>query len=445
MQQRIVPRINHALERWFPEQRLFLKSDTHTRFVRLRPATQAAGVAGATLLLGWAILATALVMLDFVAAGSDREQARGELAAFEQRIDTLSRDRDAHAAEAGDAQARFALALAEVSKMQTQLLATEELRREVETGLDAVHATLRRTIAERDSARAEVALLRAELAEQGGTGSPGLARAEEAAQTVDVLAGALASLAGQRDGMLAEARRARAETEMVALEKRLIEEQNHEIFSRLEQAVSVSMEPLDRMFRAAGLKPEDMLREVRRGQSAALTPARLRMSSKGAETHPDVERANAILTGLDRMTAYRAAASLAPFASPVRSGYRFTSGFGHRRDPKTGRGRMHAGTDLAGARGTPIVSTANGVVTQAGWQSGYGQMVTVRHAFGIETRYAHLSRIRVSTGQTVSRGDRIGDMGSTGRSTGNHLHYEVRIGGKPVNPMTYIKAASDVF
>jgi murein DD-endopeptidase MepM/ murein hydrolase activator NlpD len=84
-------------------------------------------------------------------------------------------------------------------------------------------------------------------------------------------------------------------------------------------------------------------------------------------------------------------------------------------------------------------------VTHAGWSSGYGNLVKIQHEFGIETRYAHQSKIRVKVGQRVSRGERIGDMGNTGRSTGTHLHYEVRIGGNPVNPMTYIKAARDVF
>ena len=106
---------------------------------------------------------------------------------------------------------------------------------------------------------------------------------------------------------------------------------------------------------------------------------------------------------------------------------------------------MHAGVDFAGARGTPIYATADGVVTHAGWQSGYGRLVKIQHQFGIETRYAHQSKIRVKVGQRVSRGQRIGDMGNTGRSTGTHLHYEVRVGGKAVNPMIYIKAANDVF
>jgi murein DD-endopeptidase MepM/ murein hydrolase activator NlpD len=106
---------------------------------------------------------------------------------------------------------------------------------------------------------------------------------------------------------------------------------------------------------------------------------------------------------------------------------------------------MHTGNDLAGTRGTPILATGDGVVTFAGSQSGYGRLIKIRHAMGFETFYAHLSRIRVKLGQRVSRGDRIGDMGNTGRSTGVHLHYEVRINGNPVNPSKYMKAARNVF
>jgi len=93
---------------------------------------------------------------------------------------------------------------------------------------------------------------------------------------------------------------------------------------------------------------------------------------------------------------------------------------------------------------TPIYATADGIVTQAGRQRGYGRVVKIRHAFGFETVYAHLNRTRVKVGQRVGRGDRIGDMGSSGRSTGNHVHYEIRIDNKPVNPVKFIEAARDV-
>lgn len=173
------------------------------------------------------------------------------------------------------------------------------------------------------------------------------------------------------------------------------------------------------------------------GQGGPLTP--LSFSTSGAEPSPDAIRANAILNQLDKLNLYRIAAERAPFAMPVNPGVRLTSSFGPR------WGRIHKGLDLAGPKGTPIYATADGVVTHAGWQSGYGLLVKIEHEFGVETRYAHQSKLRVKKGQRVSRGQQIGDMGNTGLSTGPHLHYEVRSGGKAINPMTYIKAARDVF
>jgi murein DD-endopeptidase MepM/ murein hydrolase activator NlpD len=225
-----------------------------------------------------------------------------------------------------------------------------------------------------------------------------------------------------------------------------MEQRNDLIFARLEEAVAVSMEPLDRMFRDAGMSPDDLLKTVRRGysgQGGPLTP--ISMSTSGGIPAPEELRANTILDGLDQMNMYRIAAFKLPFAMPVKGSFRWTSGFGYRRDPKGYGTRMHEGTDMAGAYGMPIHATADGVVTYAGWDGGYGRLVTIRHDFGVETRYAHLSQIRVEVGQRVSRGDRIGDMGNSGRSTGTHLHYEVRLNGTPVNPMTFIKAAKNVF
>ncbi len=116
----------------------------------------------------------------------------------------------------------------------------------------------------------------------------------------------------------------------------------------------------------------------------------------------------------------------------------FSSRFGVRADPFTGAPTMHSGLDLAAPRGTPIIATADGVVTFAGYQSGYGNIVTIDHGYGIQTRYAHNYRVLVSSGQSVRRYDVIAEVGSTGRSTGAHCHYEVRIRGVAVDPINYI-------
>ena len=128
-----------------------------------------------------------------------------------------------------------------------------------------------------------------------------------------------------------------------------------------------------------------------------------------------------------------------PSVEPVR-GSAFTSGYGVRSDPFRGRAAMHAGIDLAAPIGTPIYATADAIVGRSEWAGGYGNLIELNHGRGIQTRYGHLTRSLVRAGQKVKRGDLIGHMGSTGRSTGSHLHYEVRIDGKAVNPVPFMEA-----
>jgi murein DD-endopeptidase MepM/ murein hydrolase activator NlpD len=134
-----------------------------------------------------------------------------------------------------------------------------------------------------------------------------------------------------------------------------------------------------------------------------------------------------------------------PSDKPVQASVTFTSGFGVRSDPFHAGAAMHPGIDLSGAYGTPIYATAEGTVLRAGWNSGgYGNLVEVDHGRGITTRYGHMSAILVTAGEHVTRGQQIGRMGSTGRSTGTHLHYEVRIDGRAVNPIPFMKSTDYV-
>ena len=115
-----------------------------------------------------------------------------------------------------------------------------------------------------------------------------------------------------------------------------------------------------------------------------------------------------------------------------------TSGFAYRRSPFTGRREFHKGLDIANRVGTPIIAPASGVVARTGREGGYGRTIVVNHGYGLSTRYAHLHRILVKPGQLISRGDKIALLGNSGRSTGSHLHYEVRLNSVPVNPSRYI-------
>jgi murein DD-endopeptidase MepM/ murein hydrolase activator NlpD len=132
--------------------------------------------------------------------------------------------------------------------------------------------------------------------------------------------------------------------------------------------------------------------------------------------------------------------ALVPYRKPVVGEVEFTSGFGIRTDPFLGRPAMHTGLDFRASAGDPVRATANGKVASAGWAGGYGRMVEIDHGNGLSTRYGHLSEINVKVGDVVKIGQVIGAVGSTGRSTGPHLHYETRIDGEAVDPQKFLRA-----
>jgi murein DD-endopeptidase MepM/ murein hydrolase activator NlpD len=144
-------------------------------------------------------------------------------------------------------------------------------------------------------------------------------------------------------------------------------------------------------------------------------------------TRAQVERLNRTLT-------------LVPYRKPVIGEVEFTSGFGVRNDPFLGRPAMHTGLDFRAASGDPVRATANGKVVSSGWAGGYGRMVEIDHGNGLSTRYGHLSEIGVRVGDQIKIGQVIGAVGSTGRSTGPHLHYETRIDGDAVDPQKFLRA-----
>ncbi|MGB3446796.1 MAG: M23 family metallopeptidase [Xanthobacteraceae bacterium] len=131
-----------------------------------------------------------------------------------------------------------------------------------------------------------------------------------------------------------------------------------------------------------------------------------------------------------------------PYRTPVLGEIELSSGFGVRTDPFLGRPAMHTGLDFRASTGDPVRATANGRVVSAGWAGGYGRMVEVDHGNGLSTRYGHMSRINVKVGQQIHIGQIVGEVGSTGRSTGPHLHYETRIDGDAVDPQRFLRAGA---
>lgn len=218
------------------------------------------------------------------------------------------------------------------------------------------------------------------------------------------------------------------------------------------QAKLVRMEALgDRVSGLAGvdhggLKPAPKAAPTRGGEGGPYLPVGL----------PAVDHLNELLLQLDertelgtdlltlvesRLLESRLQRLLVPSVAPVDGPV--GSGFGVRSDPITGRPALHAGLDFPADTGSPVVAAAGGVVLAAEWHAQYGQQLEIDHGRGLVTRYAHLSKLHVRAGDLVRRGQRVGEVGSTGRSTGPHLHFEVLVEGAPQDPARFLAAAAD--
>ncbi|QPH54252.1 DUF5930 domain-containing protein [Pontivivens ytuae] len=433
------------MDRLLPEKRVYLKSGDDVAHVRLTPLTQAAACAGGVLLAGWTLTATALSVaaLSGPEGGTSTTVVRGM---HESRIAELTEQRAAYAAAAEEARVRAEQATALLAAQQADLIALTETATEAQTAGEDMHAKLdarARELAERE---ADLAASVERLAAVERSAVAREMEAEDLVRTVSLLLDNLDRTAADRDMMAAEV--AAFDEVKTALETRAIlaEQQQERVFTRLEQAVEGGIAELDGVFQRAGTDVDALMDQL---QGSYVGQGGPEVMSEDEEAHlimqnPQAARLMLLLGQIDQLNMRRIAMERMPFDHPVAGPHRTSSRFGNRRDPINGRIRRHEGLDFAGPVGTAITAAAEGTVTYANRQGAYGNVVKIRHAFGFETVYAHLHRIHVAVGDEVTRGDRIGDMGSTGRSTGSHLHYEIRLGGEPVDPMTYLKAAEDV-
>ncbi|WP_396273974.1 peptidoglycan DD-metalloendopeptidase family protein [Hyphomonas sp.] len=389
-----------TFDRAFPERQIYHRSGGTVRYISVSPWQQAIMAAGMTALAGWTVFATA----SFVFGGGETTLAGGEgkdLAKYERWVQDL-RARESLQRTLLEERSR------ETAELEKKQKALEELLNEMR---------------------------------------------EDDGQKLSALEGDGASLLVEASIEEADRRQSRDEYMMTAgLDvpaargtSKAIEQDIYRLFDLMEDHAAERAERARGVLMLTAVGTDNILASSNIGgpevSMGSLTSSASDWSIGDQDFMTRIFQARARIA---EMKYYEKVVDSLPLGEPVSVPYRYTSPYGIRVDPFTKRPSPHMGVDLAAYRDAPIVTTGPGSVSYAGPRSGYGLLVEVDHGHGFKSRYGHLRSITVSKGDTIKIGDLVGRMGSTGRSTGDHLHYEVWYNGKPYDPNKFLKAGRHV-
>lgn len=479
--ERNLSKMRRAIEKVFPERQLMMRSGGTLRSVRLGSASQIAlSMLGAGALC-WVGFSSFMYLNHEELLESKQEEVVRARSAYKTLLAQVEvyRDRISTVAENLERNHSYAMSLVEqnsdlgqkLDQTQSELASTEaqrdmvarqkerlvgqlnKLRSDLQQaaasgdsgaelalasfdgdGAGAVSLQRERVARERDDLRAELARLETEMVEVAGD-----LLVEQGVDAIDL---ELRRVVLQRDMAKGEAEE--LQRQIGELRQQIADMENTQLalFQRFSSLARDRIGELEGALKKTGLDVERLLKrhEGTSAQGGPFIP--LEASPTGGRTlRTSLDRLN---THVARWTSLESLAGSLPLGLPMRD-YTVTSTFGARKDPVNGRVAMHEGMDLSGPIGMSVFPGGPGKVVYAGWRGRYGRLVEVDHGNGLKTRYAHLHKILVKKGEFVDRDTRVGLLGSSGRSTGPHLHYEVIYMGKPLNPDKFIKAGVNVF
>jgi len=395
-------------DRMFPERQIYHRSGGTVRYVSLSPSKQALLALSAVGLAGWCVYATANTVLEGPQATASNAEIERERAKYDRWLNESRAQAAASQALLEERTRQFDRATADFESRHEVLRSLLEYAGGTELQLAASRPI------ERDGARI---IMAASIDEADPRQSRALSSEPYQVTTVGF----------------------RARTER-------LEADQEQTLSELEDQVVEDGEQVRGVLRLTGVSMASLTgAESDAAAGGPLVPqdfvAYLRDSGLNPQFAERVAQVAARVTESRRLGDIAGSTPLAP---PVAVDYRETSGYGQRIDPFTGRPAFHSGLDLAAFARAPVVATSPGVVSFAGTRSGYGYTVEIDHGHGFKTRYGHLRDIQVEEGDQVAIGQRIGSMGSTGRSTATHLHYEVWFRGRAVDPINFLRAGRHV-
>ena len=430
-QQNGISRLGAAIRRFvvraFPEREILLRADGRVRFFRVNAAVQMACVACLLLLLPAVIYTTArdLLFPDSVIAQKSKEVAKLTSAVTKLQSDNA------------EAQSLYRLITRELETKHAYLLNVLQQNNALHADLGQMRGQIEMTEAERRDSIASREALRHELSQLESSLKGVSSDKEVLVSHLKAKEYELREVMQERARALRDRGKMQARSEELQQRLALIQHGQQEVLERLSARTAGSIGEIKGMIAKTGLDPERLLSDVTAtglGGPFVEIDDEKRGDSQIAALNNHIDQWDELQQLLRRL----------PLSAPV-DNYVQVSSFGKRLDPINGKLAMHYGIDLTATPKAPILSAAPGVIAFVGVNGSYGRMVEIDHGMGIRTRYGHMSATSVRKGQTVGYRQPIGVIGSSGRSTGQHLHYEVLVKDKPYDPMRFIEAGKDVF
>lgn len=409
MAQEVKARARALFERVFPERQIYHRSGGSVRYVSVSPWQQALFASGATLVVGWCVFASANVLLRGPTMNFQSEAAERKIASYERWLQ--------------QSKAKEAAAL---SLLEEKTIAFNNATNEFEHRHETLKNLLRSLKGEQ---------INDELALKGNGGGVLVNSTIEEADSRQNRASPAVTASVEVAGFRAQINKLRADQA-----------------SFLDEAETRAVEDADRykgVLRLTGVGVGRVVEQADTqvgGPLVEITPAS--DISDPALTADEIEfknRVREVKARLDEAEMLEDLVHAMPLGVPVGSDFRFTSGFGKRVDPVRGGLALHLGLDMAAFRNAPITAPAPGTVVFSGRNGAYGLCVEIDHGYGFRTRYGHLAKLSVKKGDVVTLGQKLGGMGTTGRSTGVHLHYEVYFRGKTYDPRKFLRAGKHVY
>jgi murein DD-endopeptidase MepM/ murein hydrolase activator NlpD len=424
-------------ERCFPERQFYCRSNGNVRYLSLNGPVQSLVLACVTGFVGWVAFATIFLVFKNDIIASKNVQ-----------ISTIQANHDELATRLLDAEDRFTALTSDIEAKHKQLVMIVTHNAELEKRLGLLNRELKKVSSARDDALST----KAKLARQVARLDADIQSTTQGNQNLEkAMQGALGKI-----GKLTQERNVALQTKdalslhVDRLEVRLsdIRSSQQDLITKLHERTALNVSEMEEMIRITGIDLDSLVKKANpkaEAQGGPLVSLKVKNLDPYVGMNSGFENSvSALEAHLGRWESLQNIVQNIPLAAPADS-YYLSSGYGRRKDPFTKRWASHRGLDFAGRLKTKIRATASGTVIFAGRNGPYGRMIEIDHGLGIKTRYGHLHRILVKKGQRVDFRDKIGLMGSTGRSTGYHVHYEIIYNGKTLDPAKFLKAGRYVF